>query len=138
MKWRQVSTMRNALIFALVNLIAPLISGKIVPMAHDEKFENCAKPEEEANVYSVRDLEIVFESDTEIFMNGTVRFLKDIESPWMERHFLEQFDRGQWHVGIMNTPLKDWCPRISNPLEPWHKQIQHVQPCPISAGVSKF
>lgn len=121
--------------FTWIALMLPLASGKVQFFINSDEAIDCTKPEESAHVYDFSQLEIVHESDTEAYFNGSIRFLKDINSPWQERHYTEKFERGQWNLAVINTHFQDFCPRINSPTEVWHHQLGNVQGCPIKAGV---
>lgn len=127
--------MKTFVVFVWITLILPLVSGKVQFLVNGDEATDCTKPEESPHVYDFRDLEIVHTSDTEMFVNGSIRFLKDIDSPWQERHYTEKFDRGQWNLALVNTQFQDFCPRIKSPTEAWHFQMRHLPGCPIKAGV---
>jgi hypothetical protein len=111
--------------------------GKVMPVVY-EGFEICVEPEDRAGVFDFSDIEIFAESDTDMFVNGTWKFLKTVKSPWKWIIFTEKFERNQWNVEAFNRVIPDFCQVIQNQNEPWHfvtKNFKHKN-CPFPAGVS--
>lgn len=113
-----------------------LASAKVYPIVED-RLELCTKPEERAGKLDYSGLEIVLLSHEEAFLNGTIKFLKQVKSPWKSGVFLERFDRGKWNIEAINKKNADFCVSMRNPLEPFYYITSRYLPqkCPIPAGV---
>lgn len=116
-------------------MLLKLTSAKMT-MILDEGFEKCVEPEEDANVFDISSAEIVAESDTEVYFNGSVKFLRAIESPWFVHVYTEKFERGGWNVYAMDRKIKDFCAVIHSSLEIWYRFTKDLKGCPLAAGVS--
>lgn len=122
-------------ILLICSMLLKFTSAKIT-MILDEGFEKCVEPEEDANVFDFSNAEIVAESDTDVYFNGSVKFLKKVESPWFLHIYTEKFERGEWNVYAMNRKIKDFCAVLHNPLEVWYRYSKNLKGCPLAAGVS--
>lgn len=111
-------------------------AGASIKVLVDDVIENCSTTETEAGFYSLDNLEIVIESDTDIFINGTIDFFKNVQTPWKARFYSEKYDRDQWLPAMLDTKVADFCTRIHNPKDFWYNQLKHVKGCPIKAGVN--
>lgn len=110
------------------------VTGKIMVLP-DDKIEPYVKPEDAAGVFDISKLEIVIESDTDIFLNGTWKFLKEVKK-WKGQNIAEQFDRGAWSKRGIDRKWDDFCPQIHNPTELWYNMFKKVKECPFPAGVN--
>lgn len=104
----------------------------------DEKIEKCVDAQDDAGYLDLSDFFIVAESDTSVFLNGSVRFLKTIESPWKVHMVGEKFERGEWNVYAFNKKVADFCAVMHSPAEVWYPYFKDFNGCPIEAGVSSF
>lgn len=121
------------LCFVCLAICASCALGKIAVLP-DEGIENCVKPEDSADVFDLDSLEILVESDYEVFLNGAFRFKKDIKT-WKAHFFTEQFDRGEWTKRLANRKVADFCKNMHVPVELWYNQMKNVKGCPLKAGV---
>lgn len=104
----------------------------------DEKIDNCTKPYEIAEVWDFSNFELIAESDTEVYANGSVKFLKDVDGRWAANIFAEKFYRGQWNIYAFDKKVPDFCASKHNPAELWYKYFKDTKPCPLKAGVIFF
>lgn len=121
---------------ALLTFFLPLFRlsiGKIV-LFPDDKVEFCS--EEQSGHFAYDDLHVLIESDTDIFLNGTVKFLKEVKSPWKVYAFAEQYVRDQWVVAMFNRKIPDYCAVMKNPGEFWYAMLKDKKGCPIPEGVN--
>lgn len=102
----------------------------------DEKIENCPEAQNEAKIYDLSNFEIVAESDTETFLNGTIVFLHAVEAPWKMHIYSEMFHRGQWSVYAVDKKFTDFCSVMHNPNEIWYPYMKDLKGCDIKVGVS--
>lgn len=124
------------LIIFLIFCYFKLISSKVVPFIH-EGYEMCVAPEERANMFDYSNLEIVAESDDEVFLNGSLVVLKNI-TEWKLTAWLERFQQGSWDMELAKKHYPDLCPHIQSPAELFYfisKKLQNKN-CPFLAGVS--
>lgn len=103
----------------------------------DEKLENCTAPGVKAGALDFSEFELIAESDTEIFANGTVKFLKNAASPFKNRVYAEKFDRGQWTPQLIDKKYPDFCAVKNIPSEPFYKYFLDCPKCPFQAGASR-
>lgn len=110
---------------------------KVIPIINEE-FESCIDPEENAGKFDLSQLEFIAETDTNVFMNGSWNFLKEVKSPWVSTVFAERYERGQWNVEKLHKRIPDFCDSIQSDQEPWYHVTKHFEPknCPFPAGVS--
>lgn len=103
----------------------------------DEGIENCAKPEERADYFDLDKLEVIVESDYDVFLNGTFRFNKEIKS-WNAHFYTEEFYRNEWTRRLVDRKVADFCKVIHSPTELWYNQMKKQPGCPIKAGVNFY
>lgn len=110
--------------------------AKVVPIIYED-YELCVEPEKRAGKFDFSELEIYAESDTNVVLNGTWTFLKEVKSPWTSIVYTERFDRGQWNTELMHSKIPDFCADIQNPTKPWYFITSKYEPkyCPFPAGV---
>lgn len=111
--------------------------SKLIPIIYEE-LEYCVEPKNNARMFDFSQLEIFAETDTNVFLNGTWKFLKEVKSPWISNVFTERYERGQWNVELMNRRIPDFCESIQTKTEIWYHVTQYFEPktCPFPAGVS--
>jgi hypothetical protein len=109
-------------------------SAKIVLLL-DENLEKCVEPEDDDKLFDMDDLDVVIETDTDIFVNGSFKFLKRIESPLKLRVFSEQYVRSKWVISMIDRRIPDACAVMHSPLEVWYKFYKEYPGCPFEAGV---
>lgn len=102
----------------------------------DEKLEKCVDAKDDAGVSDLSEFEIIAESDTKVFLNGSIKFLKNVEAPWMIHMFAEKLHRGQWNVYAIDKTVPDFCSVMHSPKEVWYPYVKDFGGCPIAAGVS--
>jgi hypothetical protein len=119
-------------------LIPPSLSlfRKVVPILSEE-YENCATPEEDYGVADFSEYELIAVNDYEVFINGSVKILRDIESPLPVHVFAERFERGQWIVMYYDTKRADFCKSMKDSSEIWYDIMKDMKGCPLKAGVRK-
>lgn len=117
----------------LLFVMAPIIKGKIV-LFLDEKVEICSEPGNEANLFNYENLEVLILSDTEIFLNGSIKVLRDIESPWKGLFTAEKNIRNQWNIQC-EKKYPDLCESIHDPAEFTYKITKTLPKCSIAADV---
>jgi hypothetical protein len=51
-------------------------------------------------------------------------------------YYIEKYDRGQWHMAIMDRVIPDFCKVMADKKAPWSVFMNHVKQkqCPIQAG----
>jgi hypothetical protein len=101
----------------------------------DGDLEKCVEPENDDKLFDISDLDVIFESDTDIFINGSVKFLKTIRSPLKVHAYAEQYVRSQWVISMIDKRIADGCASMHNPLEPWYNLYKNLSGCPLEAGV---
>lgn len=111
-------------------------SSKIVPIIGEE-VENCASPEEDVKLFDLSEYELIALSDYEVFLNGSIKILKNVESPVPLRIYAERFDRNQWNVMYYDTKRLDFCTSLRNPTEIWYQKLKNQKGCPLKPGVKK-
>lgn len=111
-------------------------SSKVIPIIYEE-YEECVKPEEKAGKFDFSELEIIAESDTHVYMNGSWNFIEEVKSPWTAIIFMERYERSQWILEALYKKVPDFCKSIQDPEETWYHVTSHFEPknCPFPAGV---
>lgn len=123
-------------LLAVLSIIS-VCSAKVVPIFYED-YEFCVTPEENAGKFDFSQMEILAETDTEVYLNGSWNFVKEVKSPWKAKFFLERHDRGEWNVDAIYKDMNDLCESIQGPSEPWYyitSKFEHKN-CPFPAGVS--
>jgi hypothetical protein len=111
------------------------IIGKIAFLP-DDKIENCSEPGEAAGYYDITGVEIIIETDTDIYINGTVGFLKEVTAPWKTHVYTEQYVRSEWVPAVIEKKIPDLCKTLHSPTEPWYNHLKDQIGCPIPIEVS--
>lgn len=119
----------------LILVVGVAFSNGKVAVFVDETIEKITKPEDDAGYFDCTNLEIIIASDTEVFLNGSYRFLKEFKGPWKLRLYAEQFHRGQWVPNAFDRTIRDFCSSVHNPTEVWYGKMKNLQGCPMNAGV---
>jgi hypothetical protein len=128
----------NKLNFLVVSLTLLVFSGEAfarIALFFDEKIEDCTGGDN-AGYYDLSQLEIIVETDTEIFLNGTAKFLHEITSPWKTNVDLEEYVRSEWVPSVVQRKFEDFCEEMHKPTEPWYNNLKDQIGCPIPGGVS--
>lgn len=125
----------NELIFILFSLnFLQTALGKVV-LLPDDRIEYCS--EDKSGHFNYDNLHIEIVSDTEIFLNGSVQFLKEVKSPFIVKTYAEQYVRQKWVVAMFDRKIPDFCSSMKNPAEFWYNILKEQPGCPIQEGVSK-
>ena len=102
----------------------------------DEKIENCAPPETDAKAFDYSNFEFIAMSDTDVYMNGTIRMARKFVSIIPYHVYAEKFDRNQWNLAVYNAKRDDFCKALHDPTEVWYSKFKRVKGCPLEIGVS--
>jgi hypothetical protein len=103
----------------------------------DDHFEKCPEyADVDAKIFNTENLEIVIESDYDVFLNGSIKFLLSMQSPWNAEYYGEQFVRNTWVRSPVQKKFFDICPHIHSPLEIWYNIMKGSPGCPLNKGVS--
>ena len=78
------------------------------------------------------------ENDTHTFVNGSIKVMKEITSPWFIHAHTEHYERGKWLLQAYTKDYKDFCTEMHNPTAPSYYVTKDYSACPIPAGVSDF
>lgn len=128
---------KSKLFFLFLAIYVETTSAKIIILP-EEGIENCAESEEvDARYFNISEVEILVESDVDVFLNGTVTIMRDLHSPWVVEYFAEQFYRGQWNQSPIRRKFDDFCPFFHNPTDVWYKLLKDFPGCDFKAGVKK-
>jgi hypothetical protein len=100
-----------------------------------DRVEDCSEPGKHANIADFSGSEIVMESDTDFFLNGTFKFLKPLHSPWKVNVIGERWYRDQWVPGA-EKKLSDACGEMHNKAYPTYPFFEGQKGCPLEPGVS--
>lgn len=126
----------SCLFLLIFHAYSVIVTVKILP---EELIEKCQENvENDAEYFGVDEVEIVFESDTDIFINGSVKILKKLESPWKSEYYAEQFYRDEWVRSPIQRKFDDLCKDFHNPTEMWYRLLKDIPGCPFSAGVNNL
>jgi hypothetical protein len=102
----------------------------------DEKIEKCQEfLDKDAGHFNYDSFEIITVSDTEIFLNGSIKIIKELKAPWVSEIYAEQFVRNSCIQTPLQRKFNDICPHLHNPLEIWYKLMKNVQGCDYKEGV---
>ena len=99
----------------------------------DEQIEVCTKSGIE-RALDFSGFELIAQTDTTIFGNGTVKFLKNAAKPLKAHVFAEKFERGKWTPQVFDKKFHDFCAEKDNPKS--YKYFVDCPPCPFQAGAS--
>lgn len=123
--------------FVLVLALINLLEAKIVAIPYED-FEICVPPEERAPNFDYSEMEIIVESDTEAYLNGSWNIVEETKSPWNMTIYSEKYERGVWNVQAFQRRIPDFCRVIQSPFEPWYHISSKFVPknCPFPKGVS--
>lgn len=104
----------------------------------DDTVKLCTKKGEAAEAIDISQFELIATSDTEMMINGSVKFLKGFEEPWRVIFHTEKFERGQWNALAYQRRMDDLCKNIHGPTEIWYQYAKVLKGCPLKAGVIFF
>lgn len=102
----------------------------------DDKVEDCTDPELRAGWEDWNGVEVVVQSDYEIFLNGTLRFNHEMKSPWKAFLIGEKLVGGKWIHAQVEKKYKDYCKAFRDPTDFLYFIYKKFQGCPLPAGVS--
>lgn len=125
--------MKFAVFFLCCAIFQP--STSMIEIILHETIENCAEPGEEAGVFDMTNFELIAESDTDVFINGTVKFLKEIKAPWITHAFTEKFMGGRWSLYALERKFPDFCAVMHSRTEIWYNYMKDLPGCPLKKGV---
>ena len=110
------------------------LSAKLVPI-YNEHFEDCDGIENKfGRFFEFSNLEIVYESENNQLMNGTVVFNTEILT-WPLTVYFKKYSSGEWQKYGPTIKRENFCAEIHNPLEIWYKVFKDAQGCPINKDV---
>ncbi|CRK97124.1 CLUMA_CG010521, isoform A [Clunio marinus] len=118
----------NFIIFCLCILFSTTF-GKL-GLTVDDNYEKCASPEESFNTLDVSGAEIVTVNDTHSYLNGTAKFLVDLDPPWPIHFYIEKLYGNKWATTGVDRMFEDFCEDMHRPYEPWFKLMSHFKGCP--------
>jgi len=98
----------------------------------DEKIHDCGH----TGYIDWSEFELLAYNDTHTFMNGKIKMLKEIHSPWSIKVSSERFDRGEWHTGEIQRSIPDMCLELQEEVEPWYPVSKRMlqKSCPYFPG----
>jgi hypothetical protein len=102
-----------------------------------ETYENCAPDGQDANGLDMSEFELIAESDTEVALNGSIKFMRKVESTIPCEVYIEKFIRGQWVKELYDKKFNDLCEAIDNPRNAFYKKFEKQKRCPLDVGVKK-
>ncbi|KAG5680217.1 hypothetical protein PVAND_009742 [Polypedilum vanderplanki] len=73
-------------------------------------------------------------NDTHTFINGSLKFLVDVNPPWKIRYGTERKYGSIWDVTGYDKTYRDLCAIMWNPMEPPYIYTKKQQKCPYKAG----
>ena len=85
--------------------------------------------------FDYSDFHIIPENDTHTFINGSLKALLDIKTPWYIHVHTEHYERGKWLLQAFTRTYKDFCPEFKNPLQVWYYITKNYEGCVIPKGV---
>jgi hypothetical protein len=101
----------------------------------DENIENCAPPEKDAKAIDISKFEFIALTDLDVFINGSIKFLKPMEGLNPLHVYLEKFHRNKWFPEVFNAKRPDFCMSFKRPSEAWYAKTKRLKGCPLKAGV---
>jgi hypothetical protein len=100
-----------------------------------ETFENCSPQKRDAKALDFSNFEVIAETDTDVYMNGSVKFRRSVGSKTGLHIFYEKFIRSQWNVEVFNANRSSFCASIQNPTEGWYMKTKKLKGYPLKAEV---
>jgi hypothetical protein len=101
-----------------------------------ETIENCAPKGQDAKALDKSNFEVISESDTEFFFNGSIKIMRNYDNASFHI-YTEKFIRGKWHREVYNAKRRSFCESFHNPSEAWYIKMRRLKGCPLNAGVRK-
>jgi hypothetical protein len=96
----------------------------------------CSPPENDAKAIDLSDFELIALDDTDVRMNGTWKFLRDMSNASLHIKN-EKFIRNQWHNEVYDANRKSFCKSIHDPNEAWFGKSKKFSGCPLGRGVRR-
>lgn len=125
--------MTKVLIIFLLLLIS--VNSKILPIVN-EVFEDCNRDGETERTFNFSELKFKIKSK-EMFIDGKLKFNKELSGPWTVKASVEKNERGTWLISFLNRYIQDFCQVIKQTSEIWYPITKYVkQNCPFQAGVN--
>lgn len=125
----------NIFLVLSLKLLQHIAVGRVV-MLPEDKIEKCADSATFNGTCDFTNLKIVFESDTDIFLNGSIVLAwKGLKSPMKARVFAEKFIREKWVSALVDKKISDWCKVMHNPMEVYYNLFKDQPGCDIPEGV---
>jgi hypothetical protein len=103
-------------------------------MIPSETVENCAPADQDAKALDISDYELITETDTDIRINGSFKFLRDMTNSSVHV-YIEKFIRNQWHNEIYDADRPNFCKAWQDKNEVWYVKSKKLKGCPLGAGV---
>lgn len=100
-----------------------------------EKIERCSGPGKRIEVLDFSKFHIIVESDEDFYLNGSLKFLKEVKAPQRTKLAGERWIRDKWIPGV-EKKAEDCCEALKNKLHPSYQILGEQKYCPMSAGVS--
>ena len=120
----------------ILSIFLPNFTTGRMKVMIDERVENCTTPGVQSGLFDFSSFELIAESDTEIYANGSIKYLKELKSPLKVHVYTEKFDRGKWNVMAYDKHQSDFCRVMHDLKEPSYKFFKDCPKCPIKPGVS--
>jgi hypothetical protein len=102
----------------------------------DENTYDCSTDKSEKKVFDV-DLDIIAETEYDMFLNGTMTFLVDVKPPWRVETYGKKLEQGEWFKKLERS-VRDFCFSKNNPTDVFYPFFGNKKNCPISKRVSKM
>jgi hypothetical protein len=104
-------------------------------MIISETIDNCAPKDKDAKAFDKTNYELIAVSDTEVYSNGSLKFLRDFSNASFHV-YTEKLIRNKWCVEVFDAKRPSFCAALRNPTEVWYRKVQKHKLCPLKAGVS--
>ena len=122
--------------FLLVFITLTKLVSAVVLILPDEGIENCPEfADIDAGYFGIENLEIIVESDTEVFLNGSVIIMKELRAPWNVEYYAEELRQNKWTRSPIQKKFNDFCGSFHNPTDIWYMLLKDFPGCDFKAGV---
>jgi hypothetical protein len=81
------------------------------------------------------EMELYPENDTHTFVNGSLRYRKEMKAPLTALFTCEFYMRGEWVMRSCNRSFFDFCASFHMPQEGWFYYTKDYKGCPWKIGV---
>lgn len=129
--------LKIVLLGLILSTIAP--SNQLIPRQKkyifDENTYDCGD-ENEIKLF-VLDLDVIAESEYDMYLNGSLTFLADIKAPWRIEAYGKKLEQGEWYRKI-ERKVDDFCFSKNNPADIFHPLFRKFKDCPLKKGVRKM